>query len=338
MWAPLKEASAASGDEGGSARAPAAATGADDAPSGSSGGGAAGGDGASPSGAPAVREEVAPFEDGQYVRLVNRGRGGYLFADESGREVSVDGRRGMVNTAWAVQIVRTARASHVLLRGAYGRLLAVTGNDAPSGHRGYYVAQRNFDDLEEDYVMWWTSPGKRGSVLLLHGTAGGLRALRANGRYCRWNTAVSVEAVNFSRVTSMMEWEVQVIPLMVERPPYQLRPPISPSQSHEGCGEDVEISAIRADNSGSIEGHGCYWIDTRFRGRSLTALGNALANRLGNGVEFENMTLCVQAGGLSRPTPLLTDLPFRSDPVTIVMFMVGTPGHNALRFPDLAAE
>ncbi|KAL6637012.1 hypothetical protein ACP70R_024584 [Stipagrostis hirtigluma subsp. patula] len=244
----------------------------------------------------------------------------------------------MVNTAWAVQILRTARATHVLLRGAYGRYLAVTGNEAPPGHKGFYVAQENFDDPEDVYVEWWTAAGKSGSVLLLHGTAGGLRALRANGRYRRWHTGVSVEAVNFSRVTSMMEWDVQVIPLLVERPPYQLRPPSAAILWHEDCGEEVEISVIRADNYGSTEGEGCCWIDMRFHGRSLTELGNELANRLGNSVEFENMTLCVQAGALARPTPLLTDLPLRDDPVFIVMFMVDTPGHNALRFPDLAAE
>uniref|UniRef100_A0A453H8J9 Uncharacterized protein n=1 Tax=Aegilops tauschii subsp. strangulata TaxID=200361 RepID=A0A453H8J9_AEGTS len=46
----------------------------------------------------------------------------------------------------------------------------------------------------------------------------------ANGRYRRWHRRVTVEAINRSRVTSMMEWEAQVIPMRVERPPYQLRP------------------------------------------------------------------------------------------------------------------
>jgi hypothetical protein len=72
--------------------------------------------------------------------------------------------------------------------------------------------------------MWWTTPGKSGSVVLLNGTSAGLRALRANGRYRRWHRGVTVEAINRSRVTSMMEWEVEVIPMRVERPPYQLRP------------------------------------------------------------------------------------------------------------------
>ena len=64
----------------------------------------------------------------------------------------------------------------------------------------------------------------------------------------------------------------------------------------------------------------------RFDGRSLTELGNEIANRLG--VQFENMTLCVQAGDLGRPVPLLTDLPLRDDPTIILAFMVDSPGEN----------
>jgi hypothetical protein len=92
-----------------------------------------------PTGGKSTWSEVsaAPFQDGLYVRLLNRGRGGYLFSDETGRGVSIDHRRGMVNTAWVVQILET---------------------------------------------------------------------------------------INRSCVTSMMEWEVEVIPLRVERPAYQLRP------------------------------------------------------------------------------------------------------------------
>ncbi|GJM96429.1 hypothetical protein PR202_ga13263 [Eleusine coracana subsp. coracana] len=297
------------------------------ASSSSSGGGAA---------AAAAEEETTPFEDGQYVRLVNRGRGGYLSADDTGRGVSVDRRRGAAATAWAVQILRTPRAAHVLLRGAYGRYLAVTGDAPRPGHAGFHVAQCVFDDAGDRHVEWWTAPGSHGSVLLLHGTAGGLRALRANGRYKRWHTGVTVEAVNFSRVTSMMEWEVQVIPMTVERPPYQPRPASAAIRWHEGCQKEVKISFVRADDSGSFEHQG--WREMLFEGRSLTELGNEIATRIGCGLTFENLTLFVLGGRLARPTPLLTDLPFRDDPVMIVVFVDGTPGHNALCFPDLAAE
>jgi hypothetical protein len=96
--------------------------------------------------------------------------------------------------------------------------------------------------------MWWTTPGKRGSVVLLHGTSASLRALRANGRYRRWHRGVTVEAINRSRVTSMMEWEVEVIPLRVERPPYQLRP----------GGADAVSSSLSSLNPSSL--HNSSWL------------------------------------------------------------------------------
>jgi hypothetical protein len=61
-------------------------------------------------------------------------------------------------------------------------------------------------------------------------------------------------------------------------------------------------------------------------GRSLTELGNVIANR--SGVQFENMTLYVQAGDLGRPIPLLTDLPLTDDPIIILAFTVDSPGEN----------
>lgn len=279
---------------------------------------------------------VAPFQDGQYVRLRNRGRGGYLFADESGRGVSIDHRRGMVNTAWVVQVLETETNYYVLLRGAYGRHLAVTRVVAPPGHVGCDAAQCVFDEPDDAHVMWWTTPGKSGSVVLLHGTSASLRALRANGRFRRWNRCVTVEAINRSRVTSMMEWDVEVIPLRVERPPYQLRQGGADTSWHQGSAEKMEVNCVVADDNGSTDGRG--WGAIPFRGRSLTELGNELAQLLGNGVSFQDITLFIRAGNLGQPTLLLTDLPHRDDRVDIVVFRVGTAGHDRLLFPDLDAE
>ncbi|WVZ60310.1 hypothetical protein U9M48_010354 [Paspalum notatum var. saurae] len=314
--------------------------------------------GASSGSAPAAMEDIAPpeamaaiapFEDGQYVRLRNRGRGGYLFANETGRGVSVDSRRGMVNTAWAVQILQTARTAHVLLRGAYGRYLSATRNPAHPGLVGYYTLQCIFEFSDDHHILWSVAKGMRGSVVLLQGTGTGARALRANGRYQRWNADVTVGPVDMNSISSMMEWEVQIIPLTVERPPpYHPRShnaaivsssPASFFLSHavlpgwgwrEGCGEEVQISftdAWFADN-GQVE-YRC-WMDMLFDGRNLIELRNEIANRLGSGVQLENMTLCVQAGNYGRPTPLLTDLPLRDDPVIILVFMVGSPGENRI--------
>ncbi|WVZ60321.1 hypothetical protein U9M48_010365 [Paspalum notatum var. saurae] len=283
--------------------------------------------GASSSSAPSATQVIAPFEGGQYVRLRNRGRGGYLFANETGRGVSVDHRRGMVNTAWAVQVLRTVPTPHVLLRGAYGRYLSATRTSAQFGHIGGYVAQCIFEFSDDNHIGWLIARGRRGSVVLLHATDGGPTALRANGRYLRWNTGVTTGGVDLSCISSMMEWEVQVIPLTAERPPYQLRPPNAAIRWPEGCGEDVEIIFTYAwfGDNGHIEHE--QWMDMQFHGRSLTELGNEMANILGNGVQFENMTLGIQAGELGQPIPLLTDLPLRDDPVIILVFMVDSPDY-----------
>ncbi|KAM0839279.1 hypothetical protein ACQ4PT_060421 [Festuca glaucescens] len=295
---------------------------------------------------------VAPFQDGQYVRLLNRGRGGYLFADETGRGVSVDRRREMVNTAWVAQVLETDTNYHVLLRSAYGRHLAVTRAQAPEGHVGCGAAQCAFDGPDDAHVMWWTTPGKGGSVVLLHGTSANLRALRANGRYRRWHRCVTVEAINRSRVTSMMEWEVenlrsspsgsrgrrtscdQEAPMLSCIISFQFVLPIWPW--HPGSAEKMEVNCVVADDNGSTDGRG--WGTIPFRGRSLMELGNELAQRLGEGVSFQDITLFIQAGNLGQPTLLLTDLPHRDDRVDIVVFRVGTAGHDRLLFPDLDAE
>lgn len=171
-----------------------------------------------------VQPDISPFEDGQYVRLRNRGRGGYLFANETGRAVSVDRRRRMVNTAWAVQILPAAGGRCVLLRGAYGRYLSATRILAGSGLLGHFVLQCSYENRDDHDIEWSVARGRHGSVVLLHVAGVGSRALRANGRYQRWNTGVTLGTFDINLVTSMMEWEVQVIPLTVERPPYQTRP------------------------------------------------------------------------------------------------------------------
>ncbi|KAG8097984.1 hypothetical protein GUJ93_ZPchr0013g34487 [Zizania palustris] len=287
-----------------------------------------------------LRLGVAPFESGQYVRLRNRGRGGYLFADESGRGLSIDSRRGMINTVWGVHILQPPHTVRVLLFGAYGRHVAFAPLDAPRpGHIGYYAAQRKFDEMDDTYVMWWTTPGTRGSVVLLNGNPANLMALRANGRYRRWNTGVSLEAINRTRVSSMMEWEVQIIPMRVERPLYQLGRTRRFGPQGRGSQEIIMVNFDLADVNGNINGRG--GTIGAFYGRSLIELGYKLEERfrpLGDGYVFRNMTLFIRGGQLGQLFPLLTDLPLRDDDIDIVVFMAGTSGHNRLRFPDVDAE
>jgi hypothetical protein len=86
----------------------------------------------------------------------------------------------------------------------------------------------------------------------------------------------------------------------------------------------MEVNYVVADDNGSTDGR--VWEAIPFRGRSLTELGNELAQRLGNGINFQDITLFIQAGNLGQPTLLLTDLPHRDDRIDIVVFRVGTPG------------
>ena len=95
---------------------------------------------------------------------------------------------------------------------------------------------------------------------------------------------------------------------------------------YPGSAEKMEVNCAVADDNGSTDGQG--WIVIPFRGRNLMELGTELAQRFGNGVSFQDITLCIQAGNLGQPTILLTDLPHRDDRVDIVMFRVGTPGEN----------
>lgn len=77
----------------------------------------------------------------------------------------------------------------------------------------------------------------------------------------------------------------------------------------EGCQVVVRITFSHAwfGDNGRVEHE--QGIHMWFNGISLTRLGNEIENRLGNGVQIENMTLCVQAGNLGRAIPLFTDLP-----------------------------
>uniref|UniRef100_A0A0D9VYB7 DUF569 domain-containing protein n=1 Tax=Leersia perrieri TaxID=77586 RepID=A0A0D9VYB7_9ORYZ len=300
---------------------------------------------------------VAPFESGQYVRLLNRGRrlagyGGYLFADESGKGVSIGGIREMVNTVWRVQVLETpggagADAYHVVLRGAYGRHLAASPRGGADGHIGYQVDQRPFDTMEDIRVMWRTIPvpgsgGDRDVVFLLNvnSSNGVIRALRANGKYRLWNTGVSLQPIDHTdaRFSLMMEWEVQVIPMRLHRPPFQTREaarlPFQLARAATCFGRrpqdsrQIQVGIRVADHSGNINVPAAEIMSVP--GRSLDELGNAVVRHYGNGFSFQNMSIFIQAGNLGRPFPLLTDLPSGVDDFDVVVFMVGTPGSVVL--------
>uniref|UniRef100_A0A0D9ZCG2 DUF569 domain-containing protein n=1 Tax=Oryza glumipatula TaxID=40148 RepID=A0A0D9ZCG2_9ORYZ len=211
---------------------------------------------------------VAPFENGQYARLLDRGRGGYRFADESEERVRTDHHHGLI---------LEGDSPHILLRGAYGRYVAGMPMGAGEGPRGGGV----LETMDTD-VMWRTVPGPRGGgVVLINASSynGVLRALRANGKYQRWNTGVSLQYIDRfnARFSSMMEWEVQVIPTRVQRPPFQVGGEAwLCGLQRRGSGE-IQVGVRVADDDGNFNIPGGEIL--LISGGSLIELGSALEER-----------------------------------------------------------
>uniref|UniRef100_A0A0E0D5X8 DUF569 domain-containing protein n=1 Tax=Oryza meridionalis TaxID=40149 RepID=A0A0E0D5X8_9ORYZ len=271
---------------------------------------------------------------GAYARLLDRGRGGYRFADESEERVRTDRHRGLI---------LEGDSPHILLRGAYGRYVAGMPMGAGEGPKGGGV----LETMDTD-VMWRTVPGPRGGgVVLINASSfnGVLRALRSNGKYQRWNTGVSLQYIDRfnARFSSMMEWEVQVIPTRVQRPPFQVGGAAWLfGLWRRGSGEiQVGLCGLRRRGSGEIQvGVSVADHDGNFNilggeillisVRSLIELGSALEDRLGSSFRFWNMSIFIRAGSLGQPFPLLTDLPSELDYFEVVVFMVCTPGEKLL--------
>ena len=90
------------------------------------------------------------LRDGAVVRLRSRVRGTYLHANEDGLVVSLRPRRASPNAAWVVRRVQRGGVAHLVLRGAYGRYLAL------SLYRGgRRIVQRGGDAAT---AWWWCTP------------------------------------------------------------------------------------------------------------------------------------------------------------------------------------
>jgi hypothetical protein len=164
------------------------------------------------------------FPDGTHVRLQSRELGTYLYADEDGVGVSLSQRRASLNAAWQVHRIVHEGVAYVLLHGAaYGRYLAVSPDAAPRrGHRGRRVVQTDRDYFDPRAVMWrviraWDG-GDPDDVIVRHDLH---RNLRANGRYRRWHTGVTVDDT-FAPWSTMMRWMVQAIPPRAAPPEIRL--------------------------------------------------------------------------------------------------------------------
>ncbi|KAK3128485.1 hypothetical protein QOZ80_6BG0462300 [Eleusine coracana subsp. coracana] len=292
--------------------------------------------------APPPRIALELFPDGEHVRLQSRDRRGmYLHADEDGVGVSVGPVRASLHVAWKVHLrFETDGSAFVHLHNAaYGRYLKATEHAAPRGHLGKRVVQGDYDLFEEDAVAWRpvTVADADGEILLHHVSSNSF--LRANGKYCRWRTAVSVDVENPSYHDTMTHWLVEAIPATSSTPEL---PPPSPTARPGGfwnwikflfltapVEETRNIRLMLAAGDGSInpEDGGVF----PFQGRSVSNLRSLLANRLSGGIE-DNIKLCVLAGDMGRMIPLITDLPWGKDIVYIVVVSTSAPSKKLCSF------
>ncbi|CAM0950330.1 unnamed protein product [Alopecurus aequalis] len=279
------------------------------------------------------------FHDGQYVWLRSRHRVGqaYLHADDDGYGVSLRRGRASLHAAWAVHV----QNGYLLLHSAsYGRYLAATTTPAPSGHYGFRVELRNYDEPDLEAIMWEVldMASTVNDVLLRNVNR---RYLRANGKCFRWNNRVSVD--KFDNVGTMMHWSVKPIP--ARQGVLGLPGPTRPS-----LGDNLEafvrtvpewrvIRYVQASDDGVYTEEG--WSTFQFRGRSVYNLRDELAMYY---VHFLDLIMCVRAGRYGRLTPLVQDLPRNlpgdgyGDTIEIVVIRVGTPAANALQHPDVNAQ
>uniref|UniRef100_R7WGD2 DUF569 domain-containing protein n=1 Tax=Aegilops tauschii TaxID=37682 RepID=R7WGD2_AEGTA len=166
-------------------------------------------------------------------------------------------------------------------------------------------------------------------VLLLNA---GDRYLRANGKYLRWNTGVTVESrdIENEKVSSMMRWIVEPIDLTERAPripdPIRARLPEDLSVVVFGRqpGAMREIRFVQASDEGLYNEAGEGWAAFHIRGRSLYNLRDRLAREVDQ--QPDGIAMCVRAGRYGRLTPLVVDLPRRGwgDIFQIVVFISGT--------------
>ncbi|NP_001144249.2 uncharacterized protein LOC100277118 [Zea mays] len=280
------------------------------------------------------------FPDGTHVWLQSRARRGYLHADEDGSGVSLSNSRATLNAAWQVHRIVHGGVDYVLLRSAaYGRYLALSASLAADGHRGREAAQRDFNEPQQLNVRWRALSAGDGSghVLLCNVLVSEERFLRANGRYRRWNSGVTVDVVGNGGRSTMMHWTVMEIPL---RP----APPALPNPSTDlgvptgllqrrrtGHVTDRQrtIRYMRANDEGNFLGAETF----RFFGRSVFNLRYEVAVKVNE--DMLTITLCAHAGFYGRLTPLVVDLPRSQDPLDIVVLPNNSPAAMGLRHPNV---
>ncbi|KAM0839948.1 hypothetical protein ACQ4PT_059986 [Festuca glaucescens] len=273
------------------------------------------------------------FPDGYPVRLRSAVHGTYLRADKDGDGVSLSRRRASMKVAWLVHRYY-GDYQHVLLHSAaYGRYLHATDAPAPLGCLGFRVAQRNYDELEDEAIRWQPVKVGSGDEILLrrHVAQGGPDSygyLRGNGRYLIWNDSV-VSVDNVDNISTMMRWVVEPVPIS-ERIPRLPRP----TRLHLS----VLLPSRVVMFTGIGEGLYANDVSFTFRGRSVYRLRNELASRLGIPGNVSNdlvyLVMYVRAGRYGRNTPLVVNLSRSRETLVITP----EPANGGLRYPDFDAE
>ncbi|XP_044969332.1 uncharacterized protein LOC123429351 [Hordeum vulgare subsp. vulgare] len=288
------------------------------------------------------------FQDGHYVRLRSRVHRTYLHADADGETVTLSQPRASMNAAWRVHIYNVQGGDvdgdgsgngdgpYLLLHSAAnGRYLATTDMPARPGLIGLRAELRDYDQPEVEAIRWEAvGSGFADDVVLLRHVDG--RYLRANGRYLHWNsTGISVD----DSVSSMMHWIVETIPFREAGMPAIPGPlPNGPRFSSIFSSVGRRIRFVRALEDGDYPPEVNSWRQFWFRGRSAFSLrGNLAAHVV---VDDQNIAMCVRAGRHGRLTPLVVNLPDGGygGTLEIVVFVIGTPGYNALQYPDVDAQ
>ncbi|KAI4965521.1 hypothetical protein ZWY2020_051622 [Hordeum vulgare] len=200
------------------------------------------------------------------------------------------------------------------------------------GH-GVQASQQPRPHPNTPRCMLWQAIRREPSFIIRN--AGG-RYLRANGKYLRWRTAATVAGDDGS---AMMQWDVQAVPLRLDRPTLIDPPPqLMRRRRRPPTEEDVsrQIRYIRAGVDGDIDETG--WRTVRISTNSLMQLRLTLANLLGQNRSALHTTLCVRAGAYADLSPLLIDLPIGNDRLDIVVITHGTPVDNSLLYPNVNAR
>ncbi|XP_066325969.1 uncharacterized protein [Miscanthus floridulus] len=300
------------------------------------------------------------FPDGAFVQLRSRANRKYVHADGDWEGVSLRSRGSApsleLEAVWQVEHWVHQGTTFLRLQGAaYGRYLSLSAEQAPPGHRGLKAVQCDLDEPNMVNIYLWRWRVERvhplqDYVRLRHFD----RDLRANGRFRRWNTGVTVDVNRGRRLTTMMQWTVHPVaatpvPMpLPAAPQHQVRgfAIVSPSLHCIGMLflhvpgiyqlPPREIRHVRASDEGNFDQNHHNWPSFDIYDYSVFNLRIQLGQLQHDwDGEMFGFTLCMRPGSHGRLMPLVTNLPRSLEPMYIVVFRTGSPAAAALVYPVL---